>query len=108
MILMAILFVGPAALPGLPTAQEAATEAAAAGLSLDDIQADILVGMKKNQELFFFFGINDVATFKSKLASDIHPLITTTTEILSVSTQPITAVNIAFSFTGLSTLGITE
>lgn len=64
--------------------------------------------MKKNSELFFFFGITDATTFKSKLASDIHPLITSTTQLLSVSTQPITAVNIAFSQSGLTTLGVTD
>lgn len=64
--------------------------------------------MKKNKELFFFFAINDVTTFKSKLKDEIHALITTTTQLLSVSTQPNTAVNIAFSQTGLTTLGITD
>jgi len=64
--------------------------------------------MKKKHELFFFFAINDAATFKSKLQSDIHGLITTTTQLLSVSTQPITAVNIAFSQVGLNALGVTD
>ncbi|KAJ7844806.1 dye-decolorizing peroxidase precursor [Mycena leptocephala] len=73
-----------------------------------NIQSDILVGMHKNKELFFFFHVNNAATFKSKLASDIVPLISTTTEILSVNTQPITAVNIAFSNTGLVTLGVND
>jgi hypothetical protein len=77
-------------------------------LDIDNIQADVLAGMKKNKELFFFFGVNNAATFKAKLASDILPLITSTTEILSVNTQPVTAVNIAFSHTGLVTLGVTE
>jgi hypothetical protein len=77
-------------------------------LDIDNIQADILAGMSKNKELFFFFSVNDAATFKTKLASDILPLITSTTEILSVNTQPVTAVNIAFSNTGLLTLGVEE
>jgi hypothetical protein len=64
--------------------------------------------MKKNQELFYFFTIADVADFKSKLASDILPLITTTTQLLSVSTQPITALNIAFSSSGLNVLNVTD
>lgn len=62
--------------------------------------------MKKDKELFFFFGISDAAAFKSHLRTDIHPLITTTTQILSVSTQPLTAVNIAFSGSGLTALGV--
>ncbi|KAJ6602232.1 dye-decolorizing peroxidase precursor [Mycena sp. CBHHK59/15] len=102
------LLINPAALPDLPTADAAAAAAADAGLDLDNIQADILVGMKKNKELFFFFGISNPATFKTKLASSIVPLITTTTEILSVDTQPVTAVNIAFSQTGLHTLGVND
>jgi len=64
--------------------------------------------MKKKKELFFFFSIKDAATFKSKLASDIKPLVTTTTQLLSVSTQPNTALNVAFSKTGLDTLGVTD
>lgn len=64
--------------------------------------------MKKKKELFFFFGITNATDFKIHLAADIHPLITTTTQLLSVSTQPITAVNIAFSQTGLTALGVTD
>ncbi|KAJ7270408.1 dye-decolorizing peroxidase precursor [Mycena rebaudengoi] len=100
------LLISPAALPDLPTAQ--AVSEVDEPLDTDNIQSDILVGMHKNTELFFFFSVNDAATFKSKLASDIVPIITTTTEILSVDTQPITAVNIAFSHTGLVTLGVTD
>lgn len=64
--------------------------------------------MKKKKELFFFFRIQNAAQFKSKLASDIHPLITSTTEILDVTTQPLTAVNLAFSHTGLTALDIID
>ncbi|KAJ7636939.1 fungal peroxidase [Roridomyces roridus] len=102
------LLISPAAQPALPTIQEATAAAAAAGLNLDNIQGDILIGMKKNQELFYFFSIADAAAFKPKLASDILPLITTTTQLLQVSTQPTTMLNIAFSATGLSALGITD
>ncbi|KAJ6544058.1 dye-decolorizing peroxidase precursor [Mycena capillaripes] len=73
---------GPSALPDLPTAQ--AVAALDDSLDTDNIQAD------------------DAATFKAKLAS--LPLVTSTTEILSVNTLPITAVNIAFSNTGLLAL----
>jgi hypothetical protein len=64
--------------------------------------------MKKNKELFYFFSIANAADFKPKLAADILPLITTTTQLLSVSTQPITALNIAFSHTGLLALNVTD
>ncbi|KAK0443354.1 Dyp peroxidase [Desarmillaria tabescens] len=98
----------PAPQPDLPTALEALSAATTVGLNLTDIQADILVGMKKKKELFFFFGIQDAARFKSKLASDIQPFITSVTDILDVATQPLTAVNLAFSHSGLSALGITD
>ncbi|KAJ7738214.1 fungal peroxidase [Mycena olivaceomarginata] len=102
------LLINPDAQPDLPTVQAATAAASSAGLNLDDIQGDILIGMKKNQELFYFFSIADVADFKSKLSSDILPLITTTTQLLSVSTQPITALNIAFSSSGLNALNVTD
>nr|WAW38291.1 DyP-type peroxidase [Chondrostereum purpureum] len=102
------LLINPDPQPDLPSASSARTAAAAASLNLDDIQGDILIGMKKKKELFFFFGISNVTEFKARLRSDIHPLITTTNQLLSVSTQPITALNIAFSFTGLNALGVTD
>ncbi|THV00299.1 fungal peroxidase [Dendrothele bispora CBS 962.96] len=105
------ILINPDAQPDLPSPQAArlsAVSPANAGLNLNDIQGDILIGMKKKKELFFFFGIKDAATFKSKLASDIKSLVTTTNQLLSVSTQPITAVNIAFSQTGLNALSVTD
>ncbi|EEB94463.1 hypothetical protein MPER_06717 [Moniliophthora perniciosa FA553] len=98
---MKSMLINPDAQPNLPSPNEAKTASQSAGLNLDDIQGDILVGMKKDKELFFFFGIQDAATFKTKLGSDIHDLITSTTQLLDVSIQPVTAVNIAFSQTGL-------
>ncbi|KAJ7487892.1 fungal peroxidase [Mycena latifolia] len=102
------LLINPDAQPDLPSVQEATAAASVANLNLDDVQGDILIGMKKNKELFYFFSISDAADFKSKLASDILPLITTTTQLLDVSTQPVTALNIAFSQTGLIALSITD
>ncbi|THV02655.1 fungal peroxidase [Dendrothele bispora CBS 962.96] len=107
------LLISPDPQPDLPRPNNnarisSASAAAASALNLNDIQGDILIGMKKNKERFFFFGINDAATFKSKLASDIKSLVTTTNQLLSVNTQPTTAVNIAFSHTGLTTLGVTD
>ncbi|KAJ7688003.1 hypothetical protein B0H17DRAFT_1169575 [Mycena rosella] len=89
------LLISPAALPALPTLD--AIEALNDPLDIDNIQADILTGMFKKKELFFFL---------AKLVSDIVPLVTSTSEILSVKTQPITAVNIAFSNTGLLAIGL--
>ncbi|KAK0186243.1 peroxidase TAP [Armillaria mellea] len=75
--------------PVLPTALEALS----AGNHY--IQADILMGMKKKKELFFFFSVKNAAQFKSKL-------------ILNVATQPLTAVNLAFSQSGLAGLDIID
>ncbi|KAK7442720.1 dye-decolorizing heme-containing peroxidase [Stygiomarasmius scandens] len=101
------ILINPDAQPDLPSPNVAASSADA-GLNLDDIQGDVLIGMKNNKELFFFFGIKDAPTFKSKLASDIKPLVTSINQLLSVDTQPVTSVNIAFSKTGLDTLGVTD
>ncbi|KAF8144414.1 fungal peroxidase [Mycena galopus ATCC 62051] len=98
------LLINPDAHPDLPTVKAAT----AANLNLEDIQGDLLIGMKKNRQLFYFFGIVDAPDFKAKLAADILPLITTTNQLLSVSTQPITALNIAFSQTGLTALNVTD
>nr|B0BK72.1 RecName: Full=Peroxidase 2; Short=MsP2; Flags: Precursor [Mycetinis scorodonius]CAP53935.1 fungal peroxidase [Mycetinis scorodonius] len=100
------LLINPDAQPDLPTAQQASTAAASVGLNLTDIQGDILIGMKKNKEMFFFFSIADATAFKSHLDSAILPLITSTQQLLTVATQPTTAVNLAFSQTGLNALGL--
>lgn len=64
--------------------------------------------MKKKSELFYFFTIENPADFQVKLGSVIHPLITTTKQLLDISTQPQTMLNIAFSQTGLHALGIMD
>ncbi|KAJ3916820.1 fungal peroxidase [Lentinula edodes] len=102
------LLIDPAALPALPSAQQAASASADVGLNLTNIQGDILIGMKKNKELFFFFTIVNPTLFRSQLGSGILPLITPTSQLLAVDTQPTTAVNIAFSQRGLNALGITD
>lgn len=61
--------------------------------------------MTKKTEIFYFFGIQSPSDFKAKLATDIYPLITSTDVIL---TSPPSAVNIAFSNSGLESLGITN
>ncbi|KAJ7676453.1 hypothetical protein B0H17DRAFT_1170464 [Mycena rosella] len=104
----ASMLIDPPALPDLPTISAAKAAASVVGLNLSNIQGDILIGMKKNKELFYFFGIAKPTTFKKKLKSDILPLITTTTQLLNVSAQPTTALNIAFSHTGLLVLGIKD
>ncbi|PSR74716.1 hypothetical protein PHLCEN_2v9595 [Hermanssonia centrifuga] len=77
-------------------------------LPIQNIQGDILVGMKKQLETFYFFHINDPASFKTALNSYV-PTITSTATLLSpASSQPLAFVNIAFSSTGLQALGITD
>ncbi|KAJ7590005.1 dye-decolorizing peroxidase precursor [Mycena floridula] len=102
------LLINPLGLAPLPSVKQATKAAAAVGLDLGNIQGDILIGMMKNKELFFFFQINDVPTFKSHLSMDIHPLVTNVTELLSNDSQPATLVNIAFSQAGLNALGIND
>ncbi|KAF8583284.1 dye-decolorizing peroxidase precursor [Ramaria rubella] len=97
----------PAAQPDLPTPPQASQAAAAASLNLDNIQGDILIGMKKNIEVFYFFKINNAKTFKSLLRA-LAGTITTTTQLLDVNKQPNAAVNIAFSHTGLTALGVND
>ncbi|KAH8831895.1 DyP-type peroxidase [Flagelloscypha sp. PMI_526] len=64
--------------------------------------------MKKKRQLYWFFKIENSTEFKAALHTDISPILTSTTQLLDVSTQPITAVNIAFSQRGLNALNFTE
>ncbi|KAJ7138441.1 fungal peroxidase [Mycena crocata] len=89
--------------PDLPSITQGKAAASKVNLNLDDIQGDILIGMKKNKELFFFFGIANAKTFKQK-QKNILPLVTTTTQLVNVTAQPTTALNIAFSHRGLLAL----
>ena len=64
--------------------------------------------MKKPVETFYFFHIQDAVGFKSALNGDI-PLITSVATLLSPpASQPLAFVNVAFSQSGLNTLGITD
>jgi deferrochelatase/peroxidase EfeB len=65
--------------------------------------------MKKPQELFFFFQIANAAAFKTALKDEIIPLVTSTATILGpVAQQPKALLNVAFSASGLKTLGVTD
>lgn len=66
------------------------------------------MGQQKKQELFYFFSIADVSSFKAKLRTNIAPIVTSAQQMLSVSTQPVVAVNIAFSQAGLTALNVTD
>nr|WAW38305.1 DyP-type peroxidase [Mycena epipterygia] len=102
------ILIDPAAIPALPSLNAATVAASSVGLNLDNIQGDVLIGMKKNKEVFFFFSIANATSFKKKLKQDILPLVTTTKQLLNVSSQPTTALNIAFSHTGLVALNVKD
>ncbi|KAF7335655.1 DyP-type peroxidase [Mycena venus] len=99
-----ILF-NPQGLPQLPGLQEATNASRQVGLNLDDVQGDILIGMRKLFERFFFFGILNAPDFKAKLKTEILPLVTSTMQVIANETD--TMLNIAFSQTGLVALNIT-
>ncbi|KAG9056201.1 hypothetical protein FS842_011378 [Serendipita sp. 407] len=89
---------------GLPGQEEVIKNAT---LNATDIQGDILIGMKKKLELFYFFHINEPKSFKKKLHVNVVPRITNTLQLLNTASQPVVCLNVAFSQTGLTTLGIT-
>jgi Dyp-type peroxidase family len=67
------------------------------------------IGMKKPQELFFFFKIANSAAFKKALKAKIIPLVTSTATILGpVAQQPKALLNVAFSASGLKALNVTN
>ncbi|KAJ3556947.1 hypothetical protein NM688_g1742 [Phlebia brevispora] len=77
-------------------------------LPVDNIQGDILSGMKKVSEIFYFFHINDALAFKSAMQSYIPNITSLATLVGDPSSQPLAFVNIAFSQSGLIKLGIHE
>jgi hypothetical protein len=65
--------------------------------------------MRKPVELFYFFQINDAASFKSALRDHVITLVTSTSVLIaSPKKQPLSFMNIAFSQRGLNALGITD
>jgi hypothetical protein len=63
--------------------------------------------MKKPQELFFFFTINDAASFKTAMRNTIISLVTSTQALLG-DASPDAMLNVAFSNTGLQALNVTD
>jgi hypothetical protein len=63
--------------------------------------------MKKPLELFFFFRIKDPKVFKAAMLRYIIPRITSTAQLISPpSSQPDALLNVAFTASGLATLGV--
>ncbi|EJD36462.1 DyP-type peroxidase [Auricularia subglabra TFB-10046 SS5] len=94
--------------PPLPVPQAKIASLETASLNTNDIQGDILVGMHKQKQLFYFFAINDVSAFKTHLAADVAPVVASVTQVSNINTQPLVAFNIAFSHSGLVALGVTD
>ncbi|KAJ8474877.1 dyp-type peroxidase [Pleurotus djamor] len=89
-------------------------------LDLSNIQGDILGGLPKKTETYYFFQISDAHRFTTNIA-DLIPLITTSQQISKdrevikehkrqkkPGMVPMSAVNLAFSQVGLTKLGITD
>jgi deferrochelatase/peroxidase EfeB len=65
--------------------------------------------MKKPEEVFFFYTINDAAAYKAALKQTVVPLVTSTATLMGpVSGQPAVMVNVAYSHTGLQTLNVND
>jgi hypothetical protein len=65
--------------------------------------------MKKPAQLIYFFKINNAKSFKSVFKKSVIPLITSVYQMADVpANQPDAIVNVAFTQTGLKTLGITD
>ncbi|KAF7799175.1 hypothetical protein EIP86_010406 [Pleurotus ostreatoroseus] len=77
-------------------------------LPIQNIQGDILVGMKKPQEIFYFFHINDAAGFKTTMQSYVSNITSAATLLSPPESQPLAYVNVAFSHTGLTALGVPD
>ncbi|KAJ8507744.1 dyp-type peroxidase [Pleurotus djamor] len=78
-------------------------------LPLDEIQADVMVGMRKAKELMFFYTINNPKRFKRVLAKALHPLITSTAQLICLNcTLPNAMLNVAWTARGLNKLGVKD
>lgn len=64
--------------------------------------------MIKQMQLLYFFSINDAPTFKQQLNVQVMPMITSVYQLLPGSQPPLVALNVAFSQSGLTTLGIND
>lgn len=64
--------------------------------------------MKKQVERFVFFHINNATGFRSSLKTYIPQITSTATLLSPAAQQPLAFVNLAFSQTGLTALGITD
>ncbi|KAI0701297.1 peroxidase [Cytidiella melzeri] len=95
----------------LPIISQATLQSAGTvdGLPVDNIQGDIFVGMRKLQERFLFFQVNNATAFKSVLRTYAVANITSAAQLLAEpSSQPLTFVNVGFSQTGATALGVTD
>ncbi|KAG6897982.1 hypothetical protein C0992_007936 [Termitomyces sp. T32_za158] len=95
-------------------------QASSAALNLDNIQGDILSGLPKKTQTYFFFEITNAKLFRSQL-SHLVPLVKTTSQTLKDRKKiddhkkkgdrtliEMVGVNIAFSHKGFVKLGIDD
>ncbi|KAK1217320.1 dye-decolorizing heme-containing peroxidase [Marasmius sp. AFHP31] len=90
----------------LPLLHERKIGSRAIKLDTDNIQGLTMVGMRFMMQTFVFFNITDVHTFKTKLAGDFFPHVTTATQLADPATQPPVAVGVAFSKKGMHALEV--
>ncbi|KAF9466754.1 hypothetical protein BDZ94DRAFT_1280704 [Collybia nuda] len=89
-------------------------------LDLDNIQGDVLSGLPKKTQTYFFFQITDVKLFRSQLTQFV-PLVKTTAQVLKdrktiedhkkkgdKTLIPMSSVNIAFSHKGFAQMGVDD
>jgi Dyp-type peroxidase family len=96
-------------IPGLPPTPKAGGRTTLAGLNLTNIQGDIIAGMKKPKELFFFYSINNATAYKAALKKTVVPLVTSTATLIGpASGQPAALVNVAYSQSGLKKLNVND
>src|ERR1700709_426217 len=91
--------------------------AAEPSFATEEIQGDILPGLPKNHEHLIFFHIHDLAKFKAFLKTlDITSMRECLAKRVAIRAKkdahddtiiPTPGLNIAFTFTGLETLGVT-
>lgn len=65
--------------------------------------------MRKPKETFYFFTITNAASFKTSFKTNVIPLVTSAATIIDTpANQPAAFMNVAFSQSGLTALGITD
>ncbi|POW10586.1 hypothetical protein PSTT_05956 [Puccinia striiformis] len=112
---------------GLIDSQVTNSQSSSTQVDLTNIQGDIIIGLQKRYEAFWFCTLNSdpysIESFRQNLKSELLPLISTTQDVIDTQKEideykrtprygeakkmlPITHVNIGFSYSGLKKLGL--